>query len=55
MQLEWCSFTGHQLLATARSTKFAKQMKKEGFTRFEEVVDVFRDRFNDEWLRTPNV
>ena len=39
------------IIGTNRSTKFAKSMKKEGFTRFEEVIDDFRDKFNDDWLR----
>jgi predicted glycosyl hydrolase (DUF1957 family) len=39
------------IVGTDNSTKFAKQMKKEGFTRFEEVIDKFRDKFNDAWLR----
>jgi hypothetical protein len=25
-------------------------MKAEGFTRFEETIDEFRERFNDDWL-----
>lgn len=36
---------------TERSTKFAKSMKEAGFTRFEECIDEFRERFNDPWLR----
>lgn len=38
------------IIGTEHSVGFAKQMKDEGFTRFEEVIDDFRDRFNDEWL-----
>ena len=38
------------IVGTENSTKFAKQMKAEGFTRFEEVIDEFRDKFNDIWL-----
>lgn len=34
-----------------RSTSFARQMKAEAFTRFEEIIDEFRERFNDDWLR----
>lgn len=44
----WSAISG-----TERSTKFAKMMKKEGFTRFEEILEDFRDKFNDKWLRTP--
>ena len=46
VQFYWSSIVG-----TSRSTKFAKQMKKEGFTRFEEVIDTFREKFNDAWLK----
>ena len=38
------------IIGTDRSTEFARLMRNEGFTRFEEVIDEFRDRFNDEWL-----
>ena len=40
------------VIGTERSTLFARQMREEGFTRFEEIIDEFRDRFNDEWLRS---
>ncbi|NIT59786.1 MAG: hypothetical protein GWN00_27270 [Aliifodinibius sp.] len=40
------------IVGTERSTEFAKQMRAEGFTRFEEVIDEFRDRFNDRWLNS---
>lgn len=40
------------VIGTERSTKFAREMRKEGFTRFEEIIDDFRDRFNDKWLRS---
>jgi len=36
---------------TDRSIDFAEKMRGEGFTRFEEVIDEFRIRFNDAWLR----
>jgi len=38
------------IVGTDRSTEFARMMKAEGFSRFEEVLDDFRDRFNDRWL-----
>ncbi len=38
------------VIGTDRSTKFAKHMKEEGFTRFEEILEDFRERFNDNWL-----
>ncbi len=39
------------IIGTERSTEFARQMRSEGFVRFEEVIDEFRDRFGDDWLR----
>jgi hypothetical protein len=39
-------------LATDNAIKFSKKMKAEGLTRFEDVMEEFRDKFNDEWLRT---
>lgn len=38
-------------LATENAIKFSKHMKQEGLTRFEDVMEEFRDRFNDKWLR----
>jgi glutaredoxin 2 len=38
-------------LATENAIKFSKRMKTEGLTRFEDVMEEFRDKFNDEWLR----
>ncbi len=38
------------MIGTDRSSEFARLMRNEGFTRFEQVIDEFRDRFNDEWL-----
>lgn len=40
------------IIGTERSTEFARQMRAEGFTRFEEIIDEFRDRFGDRWLRS---
>jgi predicted glycosyl hydrolase (DUF1957 family) len=40
------------IIGTDRSTEFARSMRSERFTRFEEVIDEFRDRFNDGWLRS---
>jgi hypothetical protein len=39
------------IIGTEKSTKFARQMRDEGYTRFEEVIDEFRERFSNEWLR----
>lgn len=47
IQYYWSAISG-----TENSTRFARLMRLEGFTRFEEVIDDFRDRFNDEWLRS---
>ena len=38
------------IIGTERSTKFAKQMRDEGYTRFEEVLEDFRLRFDDKWI-----
>lgn len=46
MMFYWSSIVG-----TSRSTPFAAQMKKEGFVRFEEVLDEFREKFSEKWLR----
>jgi hypothetical protein len=40
------------IIGTDKSTCFARQMRDEGFVRFEEVIDEFRDRFSDDWLRS---
>lgn len=40
------------IVGTDRSTEFARSMRAEGFSRFEEAIDEFRDRFNDRWLRS---
>ncbi|KWV54734.1 hypothetical protein AS156_07165 [Bradyrhizobium macuxiense] len=41
------------LKGTPRSVGFAAKMKKEGFDRFEEKFEEFRDRFGNEFLRRP--
>lgn len=46
------SYYWSAIIGTEKSTEFARQMRSEGFTRFEEVIDEFRDRFNDAWLRS---
>lgn len=38
-------------LATDSAISFSKKMKAEGLPRFEDVLEKFRDRFNDAWLR----
>ena len=42
----WSAIAG-----TERSIGFAKRLKDEGFVRFEEVLEDFRMKFNDVWLR----
>ena len=39
-------------LATENAIAFSKQMKAEGLTRFEDVMEEFRDRFNDNWIKS---
>ncbi|NLJ57215.1 MAG: hypothetical protein GX339_00030 [Tissierellia bacterium] len=39
-------------LATDNAIRFSKKMKNEGLKRFEDVMEEFRDKFNDEWLRS---
>lgn len=46
------SYYWSAIIGTEKSTKFAKQMKKEGFIRFEELIDEFREKFNDKWLKS---
>jgi hypothetical protein len=38
------------IIGTEKSIGFAKLMKDEGFTRFEETIDEFRERFSEDWL-----
>ena len=47
VQYFWSAIVG-----TERSVGFAKRMKDEGFNRFEEMIDDFRVRFDDVWLRS---
>lgn len=47
VQYFWSSVIG-----TERSIGFAHRMREEGFARFEEVLEEFRIRFNDAWLRS---
>lgn len=39
------------VIGTERSIGFSKQMKDAGFSRFEEVLEEFREKFNDDWMR----
>lgn len=39
------------VIGTERSIGFSKQMKDAGLSRFEEVLEEFRVKFNDAWLK----
>lgn len=45
------SYYWSAIVGTEKSIGFAKKLKEENFIRFEEVIDDFRDKFSDEWLR----
>lgn len=51
MPKRWFNIFGPPL-PQINAIKFSKKMKAEGLTRFEDVMEEFRDKFNDEWLRT---
>jgi hypothetical protein len=40
------------IIGTERSTPFAKRLKAEGFTKFEEIIDDFRDKCNTIWAKS---
>ena len=40
------------IIGTDRSIDFSQQLKEAGFNRFEEVLEEFRIKFNDDWLRS---
>lgn len=41
------------IIGTEKSKGFSAQMRKEGFSRFEEAIDEFRGRFDEKFLKTP--
>jgi hypothetical protein len=41
------------IIGTERSIGFAARMKQEGFGRFEEALEEFRVRFDDQFLKRP--
>ena len=47
VQYYWSAVSG-----TDRSIGFAKSMKDENFMRFEEVLEEFREKFTDKWIRS---
>lgn len=38
-------------LSTDNAIHFSKELKSENFPRFEDVMEEFRDKFNNEWLK----
>jgi hypothetical protein len=44
------SYYWSAIVGTERSKGFVAQMKKEGFGRFEEALEEFRDRFDQKFL-----
>ena len=46
-QYYWSAIVG-----TEKSINFARNMKASGFVRFEEVLEEFRNKFDDAFLRT---
>lgn len=46
IQYFWSAIVG-----TEKSTKFAKMLKREGYIRFEEVHEEFRDKFGDLYIK----
>lgn len=36
---------------TEKSIPFSEKMKEEGLTRFEDIFEAFRKRFNEKWLK----
>ncbi|MEW6086070.1 MAG: hypothetical protein AB1607_15870 [Chloroflexota bacterium] len=45
MQYYWSAVSG-----TEKSIGFARLMRNEGFNRFEETIDEFREKFRDVWI-----
>ncbi|MBR0807641.1 hypothetical protein JQ636_29210 [Bradyrhizobium japonicum] len=48
IQYYWSAIVG-----TEKSVSFAALMRQEGFGRFEEAIDEFRQLFNDRFLSQP--
>lgn len=40
------------IVGTEKSIPFAEKIKKSGLTRFEDVLEEFRVKFDDKWLRS---
>ena len=46
VQYFWSSIVGEN------GIMFASQMKAEGLPRFEDVLEEFKERFNDDWINS---
>ena len=44
------SYFWSAVIGTEKSTTFARKMRQEGFIRFEEIIEPFRNRFNNAWI-----
>ena len=49
---EVVSFVWVVMQGTDRSVTFSRQMRLEGFTRFEDHIEDFRNTFNDRWMKS---
>ena len=38
------------IVGTEKSIPFAEHLKREGFYRFEDIINELRVKFNDNWL-----
>lgn len=45
------SYFWSAIIGTENSKSFARKMRAAGAVRFEEVMEDFRDRFDDRWFR----
>lgn len=45
------SYFWSAIVGTERSIRFADRLRAEGFTRWEELIEDFRVRFDGRWLR----
>ena len=47
---EMIRFYTHSMIGTDKPTKFALQMKSEGFNQFEAAAAEIREKFDEKWL-----
>jgi len=45
------SYYWSAIIGTEKSIKFSEILKDNGVYRFEDIIEEFRERFNDEWLK----